>query len=514
MSAVKLNCWEEKRCGREPGGARASELGPCPAATDTTCDGINGGRNAGRLCWAVAAAVCPDSRQSPCQSCSFFRRVKYEEGCHFQLLRPGLGVSDPAELHRLLNSVVAMVGVSRDILALLAEEPLLQQIVEHALAVTGSSSACAYLLSASGDELMLAAQAGSLARPERVRMDEGCPAAEAARTRRFCTAPAAGVAATVPVADGKPGARCQQPAPCRYEKAVAAAVPVGGQHRLAGVLELVKDGAFSTDDEWFLHEFSLIAAMGIANARLVDDLRQLRRFDKAKSRFVAVLMHHISSPLATIACSLQALRQLGEKLSGEDRTKLIQVSLDRIRSIQELSRRLLDLAAIRSGRSLGQLRAVPIGEALRHEVENRLARAQEQGLELVLMDRGGEALVRADPDGLRVVFANLLDNAIKYTTGPIKKISVSLTVTRGQARVEVRDTGIGIPPEDQARVFEEFHRAGNVASACVSGHGLGLAVVRELVDRYGGHIELESTVGVGTSITVAFPIVPNRESGS
>jgi signal transduction histidine kinase len=115
--------------------------------------------------------------------------------------------------------------------------------------------------------------------------------------------------------------------------------------------------------------------------------------------------------------------------------------------------------------------------------------------------------VRADPDGLRVVFANLLDNAIKYTTGPIRKVSVSLTVTRGHVRAEVRDTGVGIPPEDQARVFEEFHRAGNVASARASGHGLGLAVVRELVDRYGGHIELESTVGVGTSIAVVFPLL-------
>jgi len=504
MSAPKANCWEERRCGREPGGARAAELGVCPAATDATCDGINCGRNAGRLCWAVTATLCHDGPQGTfaeklarCESCSFFRRVKYQEGCHFQLLRPGLGVSDPAELHKLLNSVVSMLGVSRDILALLAETPLLQQIVEHALSVTGSASARAYLYTPAGDALDLVAQAGTPAPAERVSLSDDCPVAEAARTRRFCVAT---VAATVPVADGKRDA-------CRHQSAVAAAVPIGGRDRLAGVLELVKEGAFSTDDEWFLHELSLSAALGIANARLVDDLRQLKRFDKAKSRFVAVLMHHISSPLATIACSLQAIHQLGDKLSGDDRTKLIQVSLDRIRSIQELSRRLLDLAAIRSGRSLGQARPVPIADALRHEVENRLGRAREQGVELVLMDRADRALVRADPDGLRVVFANLLDNAIKYTTGPIRKVSVSLTVTRGHVRVEVRDTGIGIPPEDQPRVFEEFHRAGNVASARASGHGLGLAVVRELVDRYGGHIELESTLGVGTSIAVVFPLL-------
>jgi len=492
MSAPKVNCWQERRCGREPGGARAAELGPCPAATDSTCDGTNGGRNAGRLCWAVAAGACHGEPEGTfaqklalCESCSFFRRVKYEEGCHFQLLKPGLGVSDPAELHRLLNSVVSMLVVSRDILALLAEAPLLQQIVEHALSVTGSASARAYLYTPAGDALDLVAQAGTPAPAERVNLADDCPVAEAARTRRFCLAPAATPA--------------------------AAAVPIGGRDRLAGVLELVKDGAFSTDDQWFIHEFGLIAALGIANARLVDDLRQLRRFDKAKSRFVALLMHHISSPLATIACSLQAIHQIGDKLSGDDRTKLIKVSLERIGSIQELSRRLLDLAAIRSGRSLGQVRPVPIAEALRQEVENRLPAHAEQGIELVLLDHAGEPLVHADPDGLRVIFANLLDNALKYTAGPVRKVNASLTADRGQVRVEIRDTGIGIPPEDLPRVFEEFHRAGNVASARAHGHGLGLAVVRELVDRYGGHVELESTVGVGTSVAVTFPLLPPSE---
>lgn len=492
MAAHKVNCWEEKRCGREPGGPRAAEFGACPAATDSTCDGINGGRNAGRLCWAVAADACSERPQGSfpdkmarCEACSFFRRVKYEEGCHFQLLKPGLGASDPAQLHRLLNSVVSLLAVSRDILALLAERPLLEEIVGHAREATGAASAAAYLFSESGDELALAAQAGPLERPERVGLRDECAVAAAARARRCVQAPAA-----------TPG-----------RDATALAVPIGGRDRLAGVLELVKDGAPTTDDVWFIHELSFIAALGIANARLVDDLRQLKRFDKAKSRFVAVLMHHISSPLATIACSLQALAQLGAKLSDDARAKLIQVSLERIGSIQELSRRLLDLAAIRSGTTLGRIQPTPVAQALRAEVEARQARARERGVELVLADGAAEARVQADPDGLRVIFANLLDNALKYTTGPVRRVSASLALELGNVRAEIRDTGIGIPPEDQPRVFEEFHRAGNVAGARAPGHGLGLAIVRELVHRYAGRIELDSTVGVGTCITVVFPVV-------
>lgn len=493
MPTQKVNCWEELDCGREPGGAREAELGPCPAATDRTCDGINGGTNAGRICWAIEGTLCCDQvdgnfadKSERCATCPLFRRVKYEEGCHFQLLKPGLGSDDPQTLHRLLNDSVALIGVCRDIFACLAERPLLQLIVQHALAITRASSAAAYVFSADGDELTLEAHAGALERPERVALDAESALAQAARTRR--------------VAKGRMALAGQG------RDAAVAAVPVGGRETLAGVLELVTaDGEFSLDDEWFLREFSLSAALGIENARTIAALRELKRFDKAKSRFVALLMHHITSPLATIACSLQALSQLRHKLSEADSDQLIANSLDRINTIQTLSKRLLDLAAIRSGSSLAAVRPVCPAEPLRREVENRLPRARELGVELIVADSREQPLVLADPDGLRVIFANLLGNAVKYCTRTVKRVEAGLSVHAGRCRVSIRDTGIGIPPDDQSRVFEEFHRAANAAP--LRGHGLGLAVVKELVDRYGGELELESTVGEGTTITILFPLV-------
>jgi len=493
MPSKRPNCWEELRCGREPGGPRADEFGPCPAATATACDGINGGVNAGRLCWAITGTLCSDEvegtfaeKSECCEQCPFFRRVKYEEGCHFQLLKPGLTTSDAAELHRLMNSLVGLTGICRDIFACLAEEPLLRRIVEHALAITHSASARAYLFTETRDELTLAARAGELACPERIGVDEPCPVAEAARTKRLCKA------TTDLPGHGGPVA--------------VTAVPVGGHDKLAGVLELVKaDGAFSIDDQWFLREFALTAALGIENARLIDDVHQLRAFDKAKSRFVALLMHHISSPLATIACSLQALSQLGDKLPRDDRDKLIGYSLERINTIQKLSTRLLDLAAIRSGSSLARVRPVCVSEPLRQEIEGRGVRARELGVELVVHAAGDEPPVMADPDGLHVVFANLLDNAIKYCTRQEKTVEATVAAAHGDVRVRIRDTGIGIPPDDQSHIFEEFHRASNAPRSQAKGHGLGLAIVKELVDRYGGRIEVESTVGVGTCIAVVLP---------
>ncbi len=101
---VKTNCWEMKECGRNPGGAKVAEFGLCPAATDTSCNGLNDGKNAGRICWAVAGTFCGGEKQGTfaqkrlnCMTCDFFLQVKDEEGGQrFRLMKPGQ-VYTPAE---------------------------------------------------------------------------------------------------------------------------------------------------------------------------------------------------------------------------------------------------------------------------------------------------------------------------------------------------------------------------------------------------------------------------------
>lgn len=498
MTSEKLNCWQGMKCGREPHGTHVDELGVCPATVETTCDGINSGFNAGRFCWVVVgSSVCSAVKAEDgkaietCHQCPFFRRVRYEQGPHLQLVRPGLGLVDPGELHRLLNNVIELTGISRDIFACLSMGALLQGIAEHACTATGSSSTAVYLVEGDQQPMTLAAYAGSLSRPKRVGLDDDNPVAEAVRSGHLYNG--------LTSLDG-----CDEPV-------AVAAVPIVGHDKAAGALELLKVAArFSRDDEWFLWQFGLTAGLAIDNARHVEDLQQLRQFDKAKSRFVALLMHHITSPLATIACSLQALAQLGDKLSDAQRQKLFDNSLERIKAIQTLSKRLLDLAAIRHGTSLGNIQPVRLGELLREEVAAREGRARDKGLEIVLTRQGPDAAVWADPDGLRLIFGNLINNAIKYSKADSERVDVELTSATGAAGVCVRDRGIGIPAEERQRVFEEFHRAENVGEVKASGFGIGLAAVKELVDRYNGRIDLESEVGVGTSITVEFPLVAAR----
>jgi hypothetical protein len=95
--AERQNCWEYKKCGRNPGGDKANDLGVCPATTDISSDSLNGGKNGGRICWAVAGTFCGDKVQGTfaekgpsCMSCDFYKKVKEEEGAdEFLLLKPG-----------------------------------------------------------------------------------------------------------------------------------------------------------------------------------------------------------------------------------------------------------------------------------------------------------------------------------------------------------------------------------------------------------------------------------------
>jgi hypothetical protein len=93
---MKSNCWEMKKCGREKGGANVAELGECPAASDVSADGINGGKNGGRICWALSGTFCGGKKQGTfaqkqlsCMSCPVYKTVAEEEGGSFKLLMPG-----------------------------------------------------------------------------------------------------------------------------------------------------------------------------------------------------------------------------------------------------------------------------------------------------------------------------------------------------------------------------------------------------------------------------------------
>ena len=124
--------------------------------------------------------------------------------------------------------------------------------------------------------------------------------------------------------------------------------------------------------------------------------------------------------------------------------------------------------------------------------------AEKRGIALQL--EGGETIVRGEKNSLWELVYNLMDNAIRYN-----RVNGTVTVTLKDHSLAVSDTGIGIPPEHQERIFERFYRVDKSHSRATGGTGLGLSIVKHVAERHNAKISLDSTVGVGTTITVTFP---------
>ena len=145
-------------------------------------------------------------------------------------------------------------------------------------------------------------------------------------------------------------------------------------------------------------------------------------------------------------------------------------------------------------------------------VERYETEAGEKKITLAYRSRTTEpSMIVATPDGVDRIFDNLVSNAVKYTPAG-GSVSVALGTERDMARVEVADTGIGIPDESLNHLYEEFYRAPNAKAQVKEGTGLGLAICKELVTRYGGNITFHSKPGQGTTFVVTLPLATESAS--
>lgn len=238
-----------------------------------------------------------------------------------------------------------------------------------------------------------------------------------------------------------------------------------------------------------------------AEAELVDALAREKELNELKSRFVSMTSHEFRTPLATILSSTELLADYGERLTERERADLIGGIKG---AVQRMTRMLEDILLI--GRSeAGRLEFRPRRLDLRALCqrivdETRAAAHAEQQVLLRFENVGAEHVV--DEELLRHILGNLLTNAIKYSPTE-STVDVRVVCDGREILLEVEDRGIGIPIEDQARLFETFHRGRNVNH--IAGAGLGLAIVRKSVELHGGRIAVSSAPREGSKFTVVIP---------
>jgi signal transduction histidine kinase len=232
-------------------------------------------------------------------------------------------------------------------------------------------------------------------------------------------------------------------------------------------------------------------------------LEQLREFDRLKDEFIAVISHELRTPLTSVYGAALTLQK--RDLDKDVQEALLQIVSDEAGRLARLLDDALSASRLHAERETFEIEAIDGAEIARAVVEASRSRLPD-GFELEFVSRNGLRPVAADPDKLRQVLVNLTENAIKYSPNG-GRIEVRVDRAGPAMRFSVRDEGIGIPAEEQALIFERFHRLDPNMTRGVGGTGLGLYICRELVQRMGGRIWVTSSEGSGSTFSFDLPLV-------
>jgi signal transduction histidine kinase len=287
------------------------------------------------------------------------------------------------------------------------------------------------------------------------------------------------------------------------------AVPLVYEDHLIGCLVVSRNqpGDFSAETIDLMRTFATQSALAIQNATLFRELegksRQLEVASQHKSEFLANMSHELRTPLNAIIGFSEVL---GERMFGELNEKQEEYLKDIYASGQHLLsliNDILDLSKIEAGRMELELTDFNLPATLDNALTLVRERAGRRGIALGLTVDERLEQIRADERKVRQVVLNLLSNAIKFTPEG-GRIEVRAVPVDGVVEISVTDTGVGIAPEDQEAIFEEFRQVGTAAKK-VEGTGLGLALSRKFVELHGGRIWVESQTGAGSTFTFTIP---------
>jgi signal transduction histidine kinase len=262
--------------------------------------------------------------------------------------------------------------------------------------------------------------------------------------------------------------------------------------------------------------FGVLLLMATSVGLLALAARRAQSLARQQIEFVAAVSHELRTPVAVIGAAADNLaqgvvndpprvRQYGTTIQGE------------ARRLGETVERVLQFAGIQAGRAVAQRTMVQPEDVVRDAVAASSSIADDAGAQIEVQVPQALPPVVADRGALRSAVQNLVINAIKYG-GPRPSVSVSARVAASRRRPEVEirvsDRGLGIPPSEQARVFEPFYRGAAALSRQIQGNGLGLSIVRSVVDAHGGRVTLQSTPGEGSTFTIHLPVAAAEQSQS
>ncbi|MFE8598769.1 hybrid sensor histidine kinase/response regulator [Archangium violaceum] len=298
-----------------------------------------------------------------------------------------------------------------------------------------------------------------------------------------------------------------EPRSCITNNSVLA--PIAARGRVLGAIVLGAEEVGSYDPEALelVEELGLRAGVALDNARLYQEAREA---DRRKDEFLAMLGHELRNPLSPMVTALQLMRMKDGSSSERERT-IIE------RQVEHLTRLvddLLDVSRITRGKVQLKRGRIELSAVLLKAAEMASPLLEQRSHFLEMPSPAGPLIVDGDPARLAQVMANLLNNAAKYTD-PGGRIAVTVVGEGEQAVVRVRDNGAGIAPGILSRIFDMFVQEGRSLDRSQGGLGLGLAIVRSLVELHGGTVSVHSEgLGRGSEFVVRLPLAAPRHDGT
>ncbi|MBI1903789.1 MAG: HAMP domain-containing protein [Planctomycetia bacterium] len=230
------------------------------------------------------------------------------------------------------------------------------------------------------------------------------------------------------------------------------------------------------------------------------DVTELRRLERMRQDFIANVSHELKTPLSSIKAYSETL--LGGALhDSEHNVHFLERIHRQALRLERIVGDMLSLSRIESGQAPLEIVPVSLDEIVAEAMTLHTPLAQAQGIELSSQPPEQPVSVLGDEEGLREILDNLLNNAVKYTPAG-GKVVVRWRRNGDEAALEVEDTGVGIAPADQERIFERFYRVDRARSRELGGTGLGLSIVKHLAQSFGGSVAVQSELGKGSVFTV------------
>ncbi|ELS01486.1 PAS domain S-box [Xenococcus sp. PCC 7305] len=244
----------------------------------------------------------------------------------------------------------------------------------------------------------------------------------------------------------------------------------------------------------------------------VQDITREAELNDAKSQFISNVSHELRTPLFNIKSFIETLSEYGEDLSPEQRKEFLDTANHETDRLTRLVNDVLDLSRLESSHTYN-LTAVDLVQPIEQTIRTHQLNAKDKGIELIKDIKDSVPQVLGHYDLLLQVFTNLVGNALKFTeSGGQITLRAYQTPNEGEAsqvRIEVADTGIGIPKEDKEAIFERFFRVENRVHT-LEGTGLGLSIVKNIIDKHNSRVHIESSVGVGTTFWFDLPVYQAR----